>query len=257
MKHYRRISFGITFIAFLAFCFMPWIIKALAGGCGTWEGIPTVTMKLPGQEKPQHKCEKGKEGAKDAKGKEGHHTCMKEKCQGCASIENVTLGFGDLEKYHGHLCPGMALGYRATQVALAQLYPGEIPPRGDEFVVSGIPRACPVDAISYLTGARYGKGSEGAFNGNLAFDKTIGASSYIFASMSTGKAIKLTTTFQFPKEMEALKAKKDTDPEANAQYEAMSRCATIRILTAPGKEVFAVAPLSEFSWKDYKDKYLK
>ena len=257
MKHYRRISFGITFIALLAFCFMPWTIKALAGGCGTWEGIPTVTMKLPGQEKPQHKCEKGKEGAKNAKGREGHHTCMKEKCQGCASIENVTLGFGDLEKYHGHLCPGMALGYRATQVALAQLYPGEIPPRGDEFVVSGIPRACPVDAISYLTGARYGKGSEGAFNGNLAFDKTIGASSYIFASMSTGKAIKLTTTFQFPKEMEALKAKKDTDPEANAQYEAMSWCATIRILTAPGKEVFAVAPLSDFSWKAYKEKYLK
>ena len=262
MKHYRRAFIALSFIALLSFCLLPWVTKALAGGCAKWEGIPAVTMKLPGQTKPQHKCEKGKEGAqpydaKDEKSKQGDHKCMKEKCQGCGSIENITLGFGDLEKYHGHLCPGMALGYRATQVALAQLYPGEIPPRGDEFVVSGIPRACPVDAISYLTGARYGKGSEGAFNGNLAFDKTIGASSYIFASMSTGKAIKLTTTFQFPKEMEALKAKKDTDPEANAQYEAMSRCATIRILTAPGKEVFAVAPLSDFSWKAYKEKYLK
>jgi len=264
MKHYKKVYLSITiaFIALLSFCFLPWVTKTLAGGCGTWEGVPTITVKLPGQEKPQHKCEKGKEGAqpqgaKDAKGKEGHKTCMKERCQGCASIENVTLGFGDLEKYHGHVCSGTALGYRATQVALGQLYPGEIPLRGDQFVVSGIPRACPADAISYLTGARYGKGSEGAFNGNLSFDKTIGASSYIFASMTTGKAIKLTTTFQFPKEMEALKAKKDTDPEANAQYKAMSRCMVIRILTAPEKEVFTVTPMSDFSWKEYKEKYLK
>jgi len=264
MKHHRKVCLGITisFIALLFFCFLPWVTKVLAGGCGKWEGIPTITLKLPGQTKPQHKCEKGKEGAqpqgaKDAKVKEGHHSCMKEKCQGCGRIENVTLGFGDLEKYHGHLCPGIALGYRATQVALAQLYPGEIPPRGDQFVVCGTPRACPADAISYLTGARYGKGSEGAFNGNLALDKSIGASCYIFAGMSTGKAIKLTTIFQFPKEMEALKAKKDTYPEANAQYEAMSRCMIIRILTAPEKEVFQVTPLNDFSWKEYKDKYLK
>lgn len=264
MKHYREVCLGITitFIALLSYCVLPWVTKALAGGCGTWEGIPTITVKLPGQEKPQHKYEKGKEGAqprcaKDAKGTEGHHKCIKEGCHHCATIKNITLTFGDLEKYHGHVCPGIALGYRATQIALSQLYPGEIPLRGDQFVVSGIPRACPADAISYVTGARYGKGSEGAFNGNLAFDKTIGASSYIFAGMSTGKAIKLTNTFQFPKEMEALKAKKDTDPEANAQYEAMSRCATIRILTAPEKEVFAVTPVSDFAWKEYKDKYLK
>jgi len=107
-------------------------IKALAGGCGTWEGI-RLLHETARPEKPQHKCEKGKEGAKNAKGREGHHTCMKEKCQGCASIENVTLGFGDLEKYHGHLCRGW-LSVTATQVALTQLYPGEIPPRGDQFV---------------------------------------------------------------------------------------------------------------------------
>jgi hypothetical protein len=31
----------------------------------------------------------------------------------------------------------------------------------------------------------------------------------------------------------------------------------IRILTAPGKEVFTVTPMSDFSWKEYKEKYLK
>ena len=264
MKHTRKSRLGmtITFIALLSFCFLPWMTKARAGSCGKWDGIPTITFKLPGQEKPQHKCDKGKEGAqhgcaKDKKNKGKGHICMKERCQGCPAIANVTLGFDDLEKFHGHTCPGIALGYRATQVALGQLYPGEIPLRGDQFVVIGTPRACPADGISYLTGAHYGKGSEGALNGNLAFDKTIGASGYIFASMSTGKAVKLATTFQFPQEMEALKAKKDTDPEANAQYEAMSRCAMIRILTAPEKEVFSVTPVSDFSWKEYKEKYLK
>ena len=261
-EHFRRVFMAITFIALLSFCFLPLVTKARAGGCGKWEGIPTITFQSSGQAKPYCKGEQGKEGGqhpcgKDEKGKEGQRRCMKEGYHHCVSIDNITLTFGDLEKFHGHVCPGIALGYRATEVALTQLYPGAIPLRGDQFVVSGTPRACPADAISYLTGARYGKGSEGAFNGNLAFDKTIGASSYIFASMTTGKAIKLATTFQFPKEMEALKAKKNTDPEANAQYEAMSQCVTIRILTAPEKEIFEVTPLSDFSWKEYKDKYLK
>ena len=147
MERYRKFFIGITFIALLSLCFLPVVTKARAG-CGMWEGIPTITMKLPGQEKPYHKCEKGKEGAqpqcaKEGKGKEGQHQCMKEGYHHGAFIENITLTFGDLEKFHGHVCPGIALGYRATQAALGQLYPGEIPPRGDQFVVSGAPRGCP------------------------------------------------------------------------------------------------------------------
>lgn len=215
-----------------------------AGGHGDkWEGVPTITLQVPGK-KDTLKCQKPGEATQA----ERHHH---------EGIDNITLGFGDLEKYHGHVCPGIALGYRATQVALAHLYPGEIPPRGDQFVVSGILRACPADGISYVTGARYGKGSEGAFNGNLAFDKTIGDSSFVFASMTTGKAVKLTNVFEYPKEMEELKTKKDTDLEANARYEAISRCVAIRMLTAPEKEVFEVKPLSDFSWKEHKQKYLK
>ena len=239
MEQCQRTFMVVAFIALSFFCLLPWVTQALAGCCDKWEGIPAVTMKVPGQAKSQ--------GAKNEKSKQ----------EGCKHAENVTLGFGDLEKYHGHICPGIALGYRATLVALAHLYPGEIPPRGDQFVVSGIPRACPAEAISYITGARYGKGSEGAFNGNLALDKSIGDSCYVFAGMTSGKAIKLTTTFQFPKEIEALKVKKNTDPEAKAQYETMFRSTLTQILTAPEKEVFTVTPMEDFAWKEYKENYLK
>ena len=68
----------------------------------------------------------------------------------------------------------LPLGYRACQIALSRLYPGEIPPRGDQFVVSGSNKACPADSVSFITGARYGKASNDAFNGNLAFDESVG-----------------------------------------------------------------------------------
>jgi len=54
-------------------------------------------------------------------------------------------------------------------------------------VVSGSERDCPADAATYITGARYGKGAEKAFNGNLVFDESLGAFNFIFASMSNGK----------------------------------------------------------------------
>jgi len=275
MNKFRKVFMGAVISGAVVFLMTQFAGTLHAEGCGDkWEGVPTITLQMPGK-KEAHKCQKPGEAKEDeAKTKEGegHHCqkqgepkegeqtgCPREKegCRHHRGIDNITLGFGDLEKYHGHVCPGIALGYRATQVALGQLYPGEIPPRGDQFVVSGIPRACPADGISYITGARYGKGSEGAFNGNFAFDKAIGASSFFFASMTTGKAVKLTSVFQYPKEMEELKAKKDTDPEANVKYEAMSRCVTIRILTAPEKEVFEVTPVPECNWKECKEKYSK
>ncbi|HPD61117.1 MAG TPA: formylmethanofuran dehydrogenase subunit E family protein [Thermodesulfobacteriota bacterium] len=253
MKHYRKIFWAISFIVLLSFCFLPEVTKARAGSCGKWEGIPTITLKLPGQEIIPSRMTPGKKEplGKGGHGEEGHHYSQGE-------MKTVTLSIEDFEKYHGGIGPGNALGFRACQIALAHLYPGEIAPRKDQFVVSGSEKDCPADAVTYVTGARYGKGALGAFNGNVAFDQNVGDFNFIFASMSNGKVVKLINRFEWPQEfIELHKKGKTLTPEEQTKSEYMTRCLCRYILTAPEKGIFEVIAITDFNWKAYKEQYLK
>ena len=226
---------------------------------GDWDGIPTITLFLEGKtDDGQSRCKK--ECAKksdDEQGAEGKKGCA-QKCTKEASAHKtgkyITIGIGDLEKYHGGVGPGIALSYRACQIAFAALYPGTIPPRKDQFVVSGSEKDCPGDVVTYITGARYGKGAEKAFNGNLVFDERVGMFSFIFASISSGKAVKLTSKFEFPEKFLELNKKKDTDPEASAQFQHMAKCIAKKVLTSPDNELYEVTEMTDFSWKECKEK---
>jgi len=225
----------ITIIATLAvWLLIEPTLSAEAGG-SSCDGIPSITMRFPGHGASQKQFEYNDE------------------------VETITIGCDDMVRFHGHQCAGSSLGYRACQVAFAHLYPGEIPPRGDQFVVNGAIRACPTDAVSFVTGARYGKGSDGILNSNMAFDKRLAKPmSFIFASMASGKAVKLVSRFEWPKELEELKAKASAgDPDARLQLDQLSQRLNRRILLAPEQDIFDVHPLTDFSWADYKEKYMK
>jgi formylmethanofuran dehydrogenase subunit E len=213
--------------------------SATAGDSGdSWEGIPSITLRYPDREK-------------------GYEQCIKQQGHQCPRSNGVTISITDLGKFHGDVCPGISLGYRACQVALSYLYPGEIPPRGDQFVVSGAERPCPTDAITYITGSRYGKMTNGILNGNFVFDKSIGDFSFIFASLSSGKAVKLVSLFPLPKEFMDLKEKvrlPDASPEEKERFSDMGRCLSLKILTAPEKEIYEVVPITDLSWKKYMEK---
>lgn len=57
--------------------------------------------------------------------------------------------------FHGHWCPGLAIGIRAGELALA-----EFGRAGDEEVVAVVETdMCGVDAIQVLTGCTFGKGN--------------------------------------------------------------------------------------------------
>lgn len=60
----------------------------------------------------------------------------------------------DLEKFHGHRCDGLVLGYLALQEALSQLYPQGPVDRSD-LRIAALPSPCLADAAIYLTGGRY------------------------------------------------------------------------------------------------------
>lgn len=62
---------------------------------------------------------------------------------------NATIAF------HGHSCPGLAIGIRAAELALSTLDH----PTDSEIVAVAETDMCGVDAIQFLTGATVGKGN--------------------------------------------------------------------------------------------------
>jgi formylmethanofuran dehydrogenase subunit E len=91
----------------------------------------------------------------------------------------------DLQKvaeFHGHLCPGLAIGYRAAIEALREL--GLSRAYDEELVCVVENDSCSVDAVQYLTGCTFGKG-------NLIF-KDYGKQVFTFASRSRpGKGLRI------------------------------------------------------------------
>ena len=59
--------------------------------------------------------------------------------------------------FHGHLCPGLMIGYRAARLGLSRL--GEQRSRDEELVAIVENDSCSVDGIQYLTGCTFGKGN--------------------------------------------------------------------------------------------------
>jgi len=83
-------------------------------------------------------------------------------------------------EFHGHMCPGLAMGIRAAEVALAEIGPHS----ADEEVVAIVETdMCGVDAIQFLTGCTFGKG-------NL-MHRDYGKNAYTFIRRADGRAIRI------------------------------------------------------------------
>ncbi len=83
--------------------------------------------------------------------------------------------------FHGHVCPGLTIGYRAALYAMELL---ELTFSDDEQVACISENdACGVDAIQVILGCSVGKG-------NLMFHMR-GKSAYSFFNRNTGKSVRL------------------------------------------------------------------
>lgn len=83
--------------------------------------------------------------------------------------------------FHGHWCPGLAIGIRAAQWAVQ-----EIGKASDEEIVAVVETdMCGVDAIQYLVGCTFGKG-------NL-IHKDYGKNAFTFYRRRDGKSARLVT----------------------------------------------------------------
>lgn len=60
-------------------------------------------------------------------------------------------------RFHGHVCPGLLIGYRAAKAAQAQL--GVSRPEDEELVAIVESDGCGIDAIQWMLGCTLGKGN--------------------------------------------------------------------------------------------------
>lgn len=67
------------------------------------------------------------------------------------------IPFEEVVQFHGHICPGLAIGYRMALAGLAALK--EIRAEDEELVAIVENDACGVDALQVLTGCTFGKGN--------------------------------------------------------------------------------------------------
>ncbi len=89
--------------------------------------------------------------------------------------------FKACEKFHGHICPGLSIGYRAAQIGLQQLK--ERRAMDEELVAVVETDACCADAVQVLTGCTFGKG-------NFIY-KDHGKMAFTFFSRKSGKGVRL------------------------------------------------------------------
>jgi acetolactate decarboxylase len=94
-----------------------------------------------------------------------------------------TINLTDLEKFHGHLCDGLVVGFLGLNEGLKQLYPNGVVDRTNTRIVSKS-SPCLTDAAVYVTGGRY------QFN-TFYVDNTIEDGFYIIQRIDNGKAVKI------------------------------------------------------------------
>jgi len=96
-------------------------------------------------------------------------------------VESKIIPFSEVTKFHGHVCPGSAIGYRAAEIAIKKLSSSRA--EDEEFLAIVENDSCSVDAIQVVTGCTFGKG-------NLIF-KDYGKNVYTFVNRKTGESIRL------------------------------------------------------------------
>jgi formylmethanofuran dehydrogenase subunit E len=89
--------------------------------------------------------------------------------------------FEETARFHGHVCPGLAIGYRVATQAINLL--GVDRPHDEELVAVVENDTCAVDAVQMVTGCTFGKG-------NLIF-KDYGKGAFSFFSRDRKKAFRI------------------------------------------------------------------
>jgi formylmethanofuran dehydrogenase subunit E len=146
--------------------------------------------------------------------------------------------YNEAVEFHGHACPGLALGYRAAQYAMDTLRAGR---SDDEELVCIVENdACGVDAIQVVAGCSVGKG-------NLIL-RDFGKHAYTFIDRKYNRAIRLVqrpepVVERIDPQAAALRPKVmggTASPEEIKEFQKRQAGVIDKILTMPVEELFII-----------------
>ncbi|MGC9436151.1 MAG: FmdE family protein [Methanomicrobiales archaeon] len=133
--------------------------------------------------------------------------------------------FDDAVRFHGHVCPGLALGYLMATGALRALASGRAV--DEDFVAVAETDACSLDAIQVVCGCTAGKG-------NLIV-RDWGKHACTFYNRVTGKAVRMVVRSDI--DLESL-VPEGGDPEVRRERIARA------IVAMPADEMLKIEPVS-------------
>jgi formylmethanofuran dehydrogenase subunit E len=129
--------------------------------------------------------------------------------------------------FHGHLCPGLTIGYAAAKLALEKLRYKRA--RDEELVCISMTDSCAVDAIQFMTSCTLGKG-------NLIF-QDFGKMVFVFirrTKRGTTNGVRLSLNRQVMKKRLSAEARKD------------KKVAALVLLKVSGEKLFKVQRLQNY-----------
>ena len=140
----------------------------------------------------------------------------------------------DLRKaveFHGHLCPGLAIGYRVAKY-VKEHYPRS---EDEELVCIAENKSCSVDAVQDMLGCTFGKG-------NLIF-RDYGKQVFTFFSRKEDRALRVYFKGDISSSMNDIRAryfKGELSPEERVEFEEMRDRAIRQMLEEPDDELLSV-----------------
>ena len=139
--------------------------------------------------------------------------------------------------FHGHVCPGLAIGFRAANLGLAEVK--EKRSVDEELVAVVENSACGVDAVQVLTGCTFGKDN--------FIHKDFGKHAFTFIGRNSGKGVRIcmkpdvmSPNPRHRELMAKIREETATDEEKKTFWDIhQQRCR--EILTKPADELFTVS----------------
>lgn len=138
-------------------------------------------------------------------------------------------------QFHGHLCPGLALGYRIAKAALRELKAER--PHDEELVAVVENDSCAADAIQYITGCTFGKG-------NLIF-RDFGKHVYTIFNRRTGTGVRISEDFRgfdTDQRYSDIKKRQEAGEDVSREKQAYMMEKAGAILKSEEKEIFTIQP---------------
>ncbi|MCX7857915.1 MAG: FmdE family protein [Deltaproteobacteria bacterium] len=141
-------------------------------------------------------------------------------------------------KFHGHLCPGLALGYKSSILAMHRLKEKKV---SDEEIIGIVENdSCFVDAVQVITGCTFGKGN--------IFFKDYGKMALTLLSRNTKRGLRVALksgVLTQPQNMEIFSLMDkvlsgNASMEEKRLFEQFQLERAVRVLKSEPEEIFSV-----------------